>query len=315
MPFAGHLLFGSKRMGDKSTKASEVPSRKPLKFTPKVPTHKTAKPAITVMKPLNEAENIVDKELLQRLKLSHKGLGRKSAKSPRKLEPMHINRGESTCARSFGVSPGSIDGRKHQDPSIDGSKHQDSSDIVTPLAKNKYVQPWKKDSYYPVTLPLRRSDDIDPEVLDEEEFGEASASSTQDETCIKPAEELGLLEESEKPQMLFFQLPASLPFEKLPALGGRGKEIAGQKSALEKGCGLQELPAGFMGKMMVYKSGIVKMKLGDTLFDVSPGVNCIFPQDVAAINTKEKHCCILGNIDRRVVVTPDLDSLLDGITN
>ncbi|XP_008776776.1 DNA-directed RNA polymerase III subunit rpc4-like [Phoenix dactylifera] len=291
-------------MGDKSNKTSVVPSRKPLKFTPKVPPHKRAKPAITDMKPLNEAENIVDKELLQRLKLSHEGLGRKSAKTPRKLKPMHINGGESTSIRSFGISPGSID----------GSKHQDSSDMDTPLSKKKYVQPWKKDSYIPVTLPLRMSDDIDPEVLDEEEFGEASASLTQDETCIKPAEELGLLEESEKkPRMLFFQLPASFPFKKLPAVGGRGKEIEGQKSALEKGCGLQELPAGFMGKMMVYKSSIVKMKLGDTLFDVSPGVNCIFPQDVAAINTKEKHCCILGNIDRHVVVTPDLDSLLDGI--
>lgn len=69
--------------------------------------------------------------------------------------------------------------------------------------------------------------------------------------------------------MLFFQLPASFPCEKLPAVGGRGKEITRQKSALEKGCGLQDLPVGFMGKMMVYKSGIVKMKLGDTLFDVS----------------------------------------------
>jgi DNA-directed RNA polymerase III subunit RPC4 len=34
-------------------------------------------------------------------------------------------------------------------------------------------------------------------------------------------------------------------------------------------------------------------------------------QHVAAINTKEKHCCLLGEIEsRHVVVTPDVDSLL-----
>lgn len=30
------------------------------------------------------------------------------------------------------------------------------------------------------------------------------------------------------------------------------------------------MPGGYMGKMLVYKSGAVKLKLGETLFDVSP---------------------------------------------
>lgn len=34
-------------------------------------------------------------------------------------------------------------------------------------------------------------------------------------------------------------------------------------------CSLDDLPAGFMGKMLVYKSGAIKMKLGDAIFDVS----------------------------------------------
>lgn len=37
----------------------------------------------------------------------------------------------------------------------------------------------------------------------------------------------------------------------------------------EKPCSLGDLPAGFMGKMLVYRSGAIKMKLGDTLYDVS----------------------------------------------
>nr|CAB3446701.1 unnamed protein product [Digitaria exilis] len=79
------------------------------------------------------------------------------------------------------------------------------------------------------------------------------------------------------------------------------------------GCGLKELPGGFMGKILVYKSGKVKMTLGDVLFDVSAGSSCMFAQEVAAINTKEKHCCGLGELGKRAVVTPDVNSLLGSI--
>lgn len=43
-----------------------------------------------------------------------------------------------------------------------------------------------------------------------------------------------------------------------------------------KGTSLEELPEGYMGKMLVYKSGAVKLKLGDILYDVSktPPASC-----------------------------------------
>lgn len=46
---------------------------------------------------------------------------------------------------------------------------------------------------------------------------------------------------------------------------------------------------------------------------VSPGSDCLFAQDVAAINLAEKQCCVLGEIGKRAVVTLDVDSLLDGV--
>lgn len=46
---------------------------------------------------------------------------------------------------------------------------------------------------------------------------------------------------------------------------------------------------------------------------ISPGIKSSFSQEVAAINTKEKHCCVLGEIDTRAVVTPDVDALLDSM--
>jgi DNA-directed RNA polymerase III subunit RPC4 len=36
----------------------------------------------------------------------------------------------------------------------------------------------------------------------------------------------------------------------------------------------------------------------------------MFVQEVAAINTREKHCCTLGEISKRAVVAPDVDYLL-----
>ncbi|KAL8149296.1 hypothetical protein AgCh_006342 [Apium graveolens] len=93
----------------------------------------------------------------------------------------------------------------------------------------------------------------------------------------------------------------------------RGVDIVG-KSMLsrKKNEHLEDLPAGYMGKMLVYKSGAVKLKLGDILYDVSAGSSCLFAQDVAAINTVDKECCFLGEIGKRAIVTPD-QSLYDNV--
>ncbi|XP_007038339.2 PREDICTED: uncharacterized protein LOC18605330 isoform X1 [Theobroma cacao] len=172
-------------------------------------------------------------------------------------------------------------------------------------------------TYYPITLPLRRPYSGDPELLDQAEFVEA-ARKEYDEKTINPASDLGLLEEGEKGKMFFFQLPANLPvIKRLASTKGKEKaENLGSSErfgALKKGCQLEELPGGFMGKMLVYKSGAVKLKLGETLYDVSPGSDCIFAQDVAAVNTTEKHCCVIGELGKRVVVTPHISSVLNSV--
>lgn len=46
---------------------------------------------------------------------------------------------------------------------------------------------------------------------------------------------------------------------------------------------------------------------------IYPGEKVTFSQAVVAINTKEKHCCALGEVDKRAVVTPDVDSLLSSM--
>lgn len=41
------------------------------------------------------------------------------------------------------------------------------------------------------------------------------------------------------------------------------------RSKTQKGAHISDLPAGLMGKLQVYRSGAVKLKLGDTVYDVS----------------------------------------------
>ncbi|PHT81950.1 hypothetical protein T459_14965 [Capsicum annuum] len=214
-----------------------------------------------------------------------------------------------------------------------------NSDSLLKRKKKEYKEPWDyHHSNYPTTLPLRRPYAGDPEILDEAEFGKAAANAEYDENNVHAASELGLLEKKDDVQILFLQLPANLPLgndkaaelsspvlkgkevagsaPRLPA-SAKGKEIIGSSTISRrhnttKNIGsLQDLPAGSMGKMLVYKSGTVKLKLGDILYNVSPGVECSFAQDVVAINTAEKQCCQLGELGKRAVVTPDVDFLLD----
>ncbi|KZV29690.1 hypothetical protein F511_21674 [Dorcoceras hygrometricum] len=101
----------------------------------------------------------------------------------------------------------------------------------------------------------------------------------------------------------------------------KGKGISGSSINQESGYdsrkknSLEELPKGYMGKMLVYKSGTVKLKLGDIQYDVSPGSECTFAQNVVAINTSERNCCEVGALTKRAVVSPDIDSLLDNVIN
>ncbi|WOL10168.1 hypothetical protein Cni_G18922 [Canna indica] len=213
-----------------------------------------------------------------------------------------FGQGGSSFARSF-PKPRSA-GNQNLDPSA-------------PKIQKEYVEPWDyTNSYYPTTHPLRRPYSGDPEILNEEEFGEASASLALDEAPLNAAEELGLMEKRDETQMLFFQFPANLPLLKRPAAATDNKDtVAKIDRASKKASKFEELQAGFMGKIMIYRSGKIKMKLGDAVYDISPGAKCSFAQEVVAINAKEKHCCILGEIDSRAVVTPDMDALLESIDN
>jgi DNA-directed RNA polymerase III subunit RPC4 len=77
--------------------------------------------------------------------------------------------------------------------------------------------------------------------------------------------------------MFLFQLPKSLPLPKRTSstsiVERQGKPTGKE---VKEGCNLQQLPQGYLGKMLVYKSGKIKMKLGDVMFDVSVQLSHLF---------------------------------------
>ncbi|KAJ4708794.1 putative DNA-directed RNA polymerase III subunit RPC4 [Melia azedarach] len=278
-----------------------------MKYAPKAPPRRVPKAEVKteVVEDADAAQAI---DLLQRFN-ANQGALKGKAKVEKKVAASQIafgHGGGSTYIKSYGIPKGGSSSNRGQGFAVNGGAY------ASGLRQEKeYQEPWDYYSYYPVTLPLRRPYSGRPELLDEEEFGEASETINYDENSLNPAEELGLMEENLEPSTFFLQLPPTMPMMKRSATADE-QQITGSSSTCvkEKACSLNELPGGFMGKLLVYRSGAVKLKLGDTLYEVTPGMNCVCSQDVVAINTTEKNYCVVGEIDKRATLTPDVDSVL-----
>ncbi|KAJ2501652.1 DNA-directed RNA polymerase III subunit RPC4 [Coemansia sp. RSA 1972] len=68
---------------------------------------------------------------------------------------------------------------------------------------------------------------------------------------------------------------------------------------------------GRIGTLVVLKSGAVKMKMGDILFDVTQGADCSFLRGLLAVDVRgtSSTAHLLGNIETQLLCTPDLDSI------
>ncbi|KAI8021037.1 DNA-directed RNA polymerase III subunit RPC4 [Camellia lanceoleosa] len=283
-----------------------------VRFAPKGPPRRVQKP---VVPKIEKTETIdADAQAQELLRRFNEASGKVKPKVEKKVASTQIAfgyGGQSNSIKSYGALKGGIGVNN------DGGGAAYSSVLGD---QKEYKEPWDYYSYYPITLPLRRPYSGNPELLNEEEFREASENVTYDEHSIRVANDLGLQEENLEASIFFLLLPANMPMVKQSA-NAEGQEMVNNseppKSAgpSKKGCSLDELPGGFMGKMLVYKSGAVKLKLGDIIYDVSAGSDSVFAQDVVAINTEEKHCCVVGELSQRAVITPDVDSILNSISD
>ncbi|KAI3831918.1 hypothetical protein MKX03_022290 [Papaver bracteatum] len=286
---------------------STRPVRK-VRFAPKVPVRK---PVVKVepKEEVNDDEILAETQRILGL-TENTGWGRGRPK---------IEKKESQVQVAFGYGATTSNPMRHYPkPKIES----DGIGGSAPKMEKKYKEPWRYNSYYPVTVPLRPPDSGNPVHLDEAEFGEASSNMTYNEDDLNPAEDLGLTKDDDDPypRLIFLQLPASLPLTKRSAAAESNETASNSKPSRPvgrpgRGCSLEELPPGFVGKLLVYKSGKVKMRVGDTLYDVSPGSHFSFVNEVVAVNTDKKQCWSVGELTTRAIVTPDVDSLLSAIDN
>ncbi|KAJ8420780.1 hypothetical protein Cgig2_022646 [Carnegiea gigantea] len=255
-----------------------------VRFQPKAPVRRAPKATAPKKEEIDDAESAKANELMRRFQES---LAAGKPKIEKKSEPVRVAFGYgASIAGNYNASSG------------DKLRYQGKAHVSKMKDAKEYKEPWV-------------------DLLDEQEFGQVFAF---DETMSNPAMELGLMEEGSEPRMMFLQLPMTIPAMKRAA-GAAGQSSTSDSNSsssanpMIKACGLRDLQAGAMGKMVVYKSGAVKLKLGDTLYDVNPGSDCIFSQDVVTINTKEKNCCAVGELQKRAILTPDVDSILDSLAD
>lgn len=182
---------------------------------------------------------------------------------------------------------------------------------VAEQGERKTLEIFDHEKYFPVTLPLRKPvPGVDTRRLDEEEFGGEGEGEDEDEDegGAEAAQELGLKEPKDEDTLFFFQFPKRLPI----SLSSSGKE----KPPSSRGARLEDLRrGGAMGKLLVYESGAVKLKVGDVVFDALPGTECTFAQEVAAVNTTSKQCSFIGGVHQRVVLMPDVVDVLPDLTD
>ena len=63
-----------------------------------------------------------------------------------------------------------------------------------------------------------------------------------------------------------------------------------------------------IGKIKFYKSGKIKLQIGQSQFDVTGGINTKFAQEIALYSGNTNEIVFLGKVnDKKVVVTPDFN--------
>lgn len=131
-------------------------------------------------------------------------------------------------------------------------------------------------------------------------------------------------------ELLYFQLPTVVPkFEKSKEdiiMEDEVKEEvkeendnlppAAKKSTLEEAMSnleLEDMPDGQIGKLVIYKSGKMKMKLGNILLDVNQGMQSSFLENIMVVDHESeetKKAIELGHIVQKFVCAPNMDALL-----
>ncbi|KAG0243135.1 hypothetical protein BGW41_002775 [Actinomortierella wolfii] len=72
---------------------------------------------------------------------------------------------------------------------------------------------------------------------------------------------------------------------------------------------------GKIGRLLVYRSGKVKMQVGDIVMDVTAGSECAFLQDLVVVDSTNKQAFVMGSVQKRMICVPNLEQLLAAVEN
>ncbi|KAI1886912.1 hypothetical protein AGOR_G00200660 [Albula goreensis] len=151
------------------------------------------------------------------------------------------------------------------------------------------------------------------------------ALNPQQPTVAELFQQLSL---SEKEELLFIQLPDTIPGQteshndKLPKKDTKPelkqqsqiktREPVGKDTAPV----LSDFSEGLIGKLQIRKSGKVQLVLGEVTMDVSEGAAFSFLQQLVSIRLSEGltgDMSILGNVKHKLVCSPDFEALLEEV--
>ncbi|XP_057688218.1 DNA-directed RNA polymerase III subunit RPC4 isoform X2 [Corythoichthys intestinalis] len=128
-------------------------------------------------------------------------------------------------------------------------------------------------------------------------------------------------------ELFFMQLPDTLPGQpptkeykpiKTEVQSEDGQSVLLKTESQEEkneddSCHLKDLREGYVGKMLVRKSGRVQLIMGQVTLDVSLGASCSFLQELVSVDTEGRtgDLTVLGNVKHKMVCSPDFESLLE----
>lgn len=98
--------------------------------------------------------------------------------------------------------------------------------------------------------------------------------------------------------------------------GGGSSEVKKEKGAsLDGGAddivkGKTRRAEGQAGRLDVYKDGRVMFRFGDVVMEVTGGSQSTFLQQVMVLDANKESAITLGELHRKFVVTPELESML-----
>ncbi|KAI9282281.1 RNA polymerase III RPC4-domain-containing protein [Sporodiniella umbellata] len=191
-------------------------------------------------------------------------------------------------------------------------------------------------------VKVKSEDDMDEDNQEPEETEESEDELKPVETLYidsdSPAQNIFALDEKHRmvcvaeDELLYFQFPTIVPNFEAPKVEEleikdedeekkeeQLKQLppAARKNTLEEAMGnldLKDMPQGQVGKLIIYKSGKMRMRFGNILMDVIQGMHSTFLENVMVVDHESdetKKAIELGHIVQKFVCSPNMDALLE----